>query len=371
MNSRILKSTLFFFLLVTGYFLLITSAEAATLYFYPQNVSLVPGEEVLIDVRINTEETINAVELEGALSGVAATLRSIDNAGSDLSIFVEKPSVKGRSGFRLVGGAPVGLAGERILARLAVRGELPGKSVLSFIPDKTRALLADGTGNSAAIEVMGATINVAARSKDYLIISSESHPDQNQWYALSTANLRFSFDPQAAYSYVVTRDPLESPDDVADRPEGTATWDGGVKLQDMPEGVTYFAVRKKGSESVSRYRLMNDVTEPEWIEVRRNEGSVETEGRPFLSFLAKDAYSGVEYYEMRINGGEPVTVNSPQPLPDEYTILSIRAYDRAGNYIEEFIPGPQKDFSLWVWAAILFVLLVWVSGIIDTDKRKK
>jgi hypothetical protein len=370
MSSRTIKAV-FFFLLVTGYFLLVTSASAATLYFYPQNISLVPGEEALIDIRLNTDETVNAVELEGVVSGVVATLRGIDNAGSDLSIFVEKPNVKGKSGFRLVGGAPAGLSGELVLARLAVRGELPGKSTLSFTPDKTRVLLADGTGNSAAVEFMSAAISIVPRSKDYLIISSESHPDQNQWYAANTAQLRFSFDPAAAYSYVVTRNPLEDPDAVADKPEGSAVWDGGVKLGDLPEGVSYFAVRKIGSNSVSRYRMMTDVTDPAWVEVRRNDGTIETEGRPFLSFLAQDDYSGVEHYEMRINGGEPVTVNSPQPLPDEYTVLSIRAYDRAGNYIEEFIPGPQKDFSLWVWAAILFVLLVWVSGIIDTDKRKK
>ena len=359
--------------LVFGFFVCLASPTlAATLYFYPQHISLVPGEEVLVDIRLDTGgRSVNAVELEGALSGVRATLRSIDNSGSALSIFVERPSVKGRSGFRLVGGAPSGLEGENLIARLALRGELPGSATLSFDPTQTRILLADGTGKSAPVSYINADITVSPKSKDYLLVSSDSHPDQNQWYVSDVAHVRFTFDSSASYSYHITRDPLAEPDAVADKPAGTATWDGGLKLEDIPEGVSDFALKKIGATSVSRYRLMRDATVPEWIEVRKNEGTIETEGRPFLTFLAHDAVSGVEYYEMRVNGGEPIVASSPQPLPDEYTILSIRAYDRAGNYVEQFIPGPQKDYSLWVWAAILFVLLVWVSGIIDTDKRKQ
>jgi len=348
------------------------AAQAASLYFYPQNISLSPGEEALVDIRIDTGgEAINAVELEGGLAGVAVTLRAIENSGSHLSIFVENPSVKGKADFRLVGGAPAGLTGEHLLARLALRAELPGNATLSFASAKTRVLLADGTGNAAELKFVSASIQVTAKSKDYLVVSSESHPDQNQWYATTKANMRFNFDPKASYSYLVTRDPLAEPDNVADKPEGTALWQGETKLEKLPEGISYFVIKKIGTTSVSRYRLMNDITAPTWGEVNKNEGMSETEGRPFLTFLAQDAASGVEYYEMRVDDAEPVTVASPQPLPDLYTILSLRAYDRAGNYIEEFIPGPKKDYSLWIWLAVLFVLLVWVSGIIDTDKRGK
>jgi len=357
------------FLLSSIYYSLSTVAYAASLYFYPQSVTLSPGEEVLVDIRIDTAgKSINAVELEGALSGVAATMRNIDNSGSALGIFVEAPTVKGKSAFRLVGGAPAGLSGEKLLARIALRAEIPGTSILSFTPGKTRVLLADGTGNGASLKFLDTTIKVLSKPKDYIAISSLSHPDQNQWYATDKAQLQFTFDPKSSYSYLVTLDPLAEPDGTADKPEGAATWNGETKLEDLPEGVSYFVVKKIGSTSVSRYRLMNDTSKPAWVEVKKNNGAPETEGRPFLTFLASDAISGVEYYEMRVNASDPVTVASPQPLPDEYKILSLRAYDRAGNYIEEFIPGPKKDYSIWVWVAILFVLLVWVSGIIGESK---
>lgn len=358
-------------LALLGVFILPVFAHAATLYFYPQNITLVPGEEALIDIRLDTGgEAVNAVELEGALSSVAATLRSIDNTGSALSIFVERPSVKGRGGFRFAGGAPAGITGEQILARIAVRGELPGVATLSFAPEKVSILRADGTGVAVKTSFLDASVRVVSRSKDYIVLTSESHPDQNQWYTAGTAHLRFPFDSQATYSYVATRDALADPDDTADKPAGSATWNGGVKLEDLPDGVTYFAIKKIGSTSVSRYRLMKDTVDPEWVEVRTSDGTIETEGRPFLVFLAHDAGSGVEYYEMRIDGQEPVVVVSPQPLPDTYRILSIRAYDRAGNFVEKFIPGPKESYVMWAWMAVLLVLLVWVSGIIDSKKRQ-
>lgn len=353
----------FVFLLFTIFYPLSTSA--ATLYFYPQNISLVPGEEVLVDLRMDTEgEAVNAIELEGALSGVVATLRGIDNSGSAIDVFVERPSITGKSDFRLVGGIPAGLTGEHLLARIALRAELPGQAKLALTPAATRILLADGSGKEVQIKLIDTLIQVSPKSRDYLAISSESHPDQNQWYAADSAQMRFDFDPKASYSYVVTHDPTENPDEVADQPEGAARFEGVVKLKGLPEGALYFAVKKVGSSAVSRYRLMNDMTSPEWVEVNKNEGVVETEGKPFLTFLAGDAVSGVEYYEMRVDSDDAFTVVSPQTFPDEYRVLSIRAYDRAGNFIEKFIPGPKKDYSLWVWVVVLFVLVVWMSGII-------
>lgn len=350
---------------LAGFIFSASAASAASLYFYPQHLSLVPGQEALVDIRLETDgQVVNAVELEGALSGVAATLRAIDSSGSAIEVFVERPSVKGKGVFRLVGGVPGGLSGEHVLARLVVRAEMPGVATLSFAQAKTKVLLADGTGDSVPLQLLSTTIAVRQKTKDDISVSSLTHPDQNQWYKNNKAQIHFDFDPKASYSYVVTRNPLEDPDDIADRPEGSAVWQGDIKLEKLPEGVTYFAVKKVGSAAVSRYRLMIDSLEPIWSEVSRSAGTVETEQRPFLNFLAQDVGSGIDYYEMRIDGQEPFTVVSPQPLPDEYKILSIRAYDRAGNYIEKFIPGPKKDYALWVWVAILFVLLVWVSGVV-------
>lgn len=365
--------SLFIFLLSSFFLLLstISNASAAVLYFYPQYVSIAPGEEALFELRLDTEgEPINAIELDGKLSGVAATLRTLDNSGSALSIFVERPSIEGRSAFRLVGGAPSGIVGEHILARVSVRGELPGASRLSYVPETTAVLLADGAGGSASVRFLGADIAVEKTSPDKLILTSESHPDQNQWYSSAVAHIRFNWDESGRYSYTVTRDMLGVPDDEADLPVGSSTWDGGVKIHDLPEGISYFAIKKIGSEAISRYRVMTDYSKPRWLEIRKSAGTGETEGRPFLSFLAHDDVSGIEYYEVRVNHGEPFTVSSPYPFPDSYSVISLRAYDRAGNYIEEYIPGPQKDYTLWVWTLILFVLLVWVSGIIDTGKKR-
>lgn len=217
---------------------------------------------------------------------------------------------------------------------------------------------------------MTANIAVEKASPDKLTLMSDSHPDQNQWYSSNVAHLRFPWDESAQYSYITTRDVAGVPDEEVDTPDGNATWDGGVKVSDLPEGVSYFAIKKIGSPIVSRYRIMIDYSKPRWLEIRKSAGTEETEGRPFLSFLAHDDVSGVEYYEVRVNNGDPFTVSSPYPFPDSYSIISLRAYDRAGNYIEEYIPGPRKDYTLWVWALILFVLLVWVSGIIDTGKKR-
>ncbi|MDO8601742.1 MAG: hypothetical protein Q7R62_01240 [bacterium] len=354
---------------VLSYFFVFSYGNAATLFFYPQNIDLATGEEALVDLRMDTgTDLINAVELEGSLSGVAATIRSMDNSGSALSIFVEQPELRGKSAFRLVGGSPAGLRGEFVLARLVVRGEISGLSALSFNPESSRVLLADGIASVAPLNVMNAQIQVIQKSADYVPITSRSHPDQNQWYATDVASFHIDLVPGTSYSYLISQDPLAFPDDVADQPSGNLEWQGDTRLDGLTNGVYYVTVKKIGSSVVSRYRLMNDLTEPKWVEVQKNEGIGETEGRPFLTFLAQDQPSGVEYYEMRIDGQEATTVASPQPLPDEYRALRLRAYDRAGNYIEKFIPGPTSDYWPWIWGAILLILIIKASGIL---KKKK
>ncbi len=358
------------FLLAT-YYILNTApvALAATLYFFPQNIEVFEGENVIVEVRLNTDgETINAVEVEGGLANENMTIDSADTSNSLVRIFIEPAQTDGKQ-FRFIGGTPGGFDGAGIIGRLNLTASAIGDNIISF-NESAKVFANSEKAIQSVVKLLGANFRVIEKPKDYIELSSRTHPKQNIWYNAKEINVHWDLAPGTEYSYLVSPDQTAVPDDVPDKPEGEKLWLGDIALSGLTDGIYYFTVKKIGSYTVSRYSIFQDITSPEWVSVALKRGTLETNGKDFISFLAKDSTSGIAYYEIQVDGGAFERISPPNYIltKSDYRRVVVRAYDKAGNSVEESIETKKGDYSIWIGAA--FVVFV-VGLMFVTSQRRK
>ncbi len=352
-----MKRAFLFISLLVGIFGLSSSTRAASLFLYPQHLDLVEGESVSVEIRLSTDgKQMNAAEIHGALTGAAASIRSIDDSQTIIKLFLDRPSTA-RNEFELIGGIPNGFTGDGILGRLTVRGLAKGTASINFLPS-SQVLENDGNGTALSLSMAGATITVSARPQDYIVITSQSHPDQDVWYQRRPVQLHWDLKPGTSYSYLVSRDITATPDNVADKPEGDLLWLGDIKLGDIQDGITYFSVKEVGGSVVSRYRLMQDSSLPEFSDATIRPGIIETGGKEFLTFSATDAVSGIDRFEVQVDSREFEVAKSPYILGSGYRTIVLRAYDRAGNYTEKIFAATRFITISWFSVVILLLILL-------------
>lgn len=369
-KSYILNPKFFLVFLYPIFFLALfystQAASAASLYFYPQTIDTFQGESTVVEVRLNTEgETVNALELNGEASE-GISINSIDTSNSLVQIFVEAPKIENKT-FRFVGGIPKGFNGSGVVGRLTITPTRVGSGEINF--KQVKVLANDESATEIPTKTLSSTINTAVKPQDYIKISSITNPTQNNWYNSKDVNIHWDLQPGAQYSYLVSQDQNAVPDNVADKPAGTMLWQGDISLGGLSDGIYYISVKKLGSETVSRYSILKDSTLPEWVNVKLNKGIAETNGQAYLSFLAKDATSGIDRYEIKVDDGEFKQVPPPNYVIEnpDYKRIVIRAYDKAGNVVEESIETKAGDYSSLIVA--VFVILVMSTMLLISRKR--
>lgn len=82
-----------------------------------------------------------------------------------------------------------------------------------------------------------------------------------------------------------------------------------------------------------------------------------------ISFSTTDNDSGIEYFEMKINGGEWIKVQSPAPIPAGLLdrTITIRAYDFYGNTRDSVLVVPGSLQLRFVFIGFIILLsFVWL-----------
>lgn len=196
-------------------------------------------------------------------------------------------------------------------------------------------------------------------------ISAPLHPDQTQWYQETVVRLHFDFNEESEYSFILSRDPLEEPDQIPDRPWGELQWIGDMEYADLEDGVYYFSIKECRRINVkeacswgpaARFRMMIDSTSPEPF----TPSIEERDGQSFVVFQAVDLASGIDHYEVNGQRGE-----SPFMLSREQSknSLAVKAVDKAGNErtVELAVSGGTawEKIRLWILAVVLIGGVLW------------
>ena len=384
-------------------FLLPSVVRAAVLNISPASVSVGAGASFTETVFVSsTAEALNAVS--GTLSFPTDVLQvtSVSKANSVLTLWVAEPTfsnIDGTVSFSGIVPNP-GYTGSRgQVFSVQFRAKRAGTAMITFAPS-SQVLANDGSGTdilttrqSASISV-GATqpqvespvfvpvpISPSVTKKELLAhIISSTHPDETQWYKLShvifdwtnaqgVSAVRLGYDKDAdGIPSVVYTDPISH------------------KELDLDDGIWYFHVQEKDTSGwgpVSTYKIQIDTVAPRPFPILFLNGTttVSFSSTMAIQFMALDDLSGIDHYQLAVDGKETTVSAEEGSKPYAVTgdsagnhILSIRAYDKAGNTtgsegIFSVVGGTQEPspiFTLGWQAANYLTLILIVVAILGT-----
>lgn len=175
-NSKKIR-VLWYLVFVFGFlFLVFDFSYAATLYLEPQTQDVHIGDTFIIEIRLETQEVINAVEVNLSFSTDILQALDFSTAGSALTVWAQAPAFDQAQGlFSFVGGVPGGLSGDLYLGKIifsVVPRDIPRDSTRVVFKDDSMVLLNDGQGTLADLEIQRADIEILAQAPEIV---------QDQW----------------------------------------------------------------------------------------------------------------------------------------------------------------------------------------------
>ncbi len=355
----------------------IQPADAALLYTTPREATAAPGDAVVVSVLLDSEgEDINVVSVSLRYPPALLEALSVSRGNSFLTLWPEEPVIDPATGtVSFAGGLPDGsvvFGGEVASVLLRVRDR--GAADVEPDNEESGVYLNDGAGTLAELTVSGSELTLSDTDPLTPQIASPSHPDEAVWYANRNVTVSWRAVDPAQYSYLLSRDALEAPDDTPDA-------ERSLYYPVLSDGVWYFSVTERLPGDVwgpvARRRFMIDGTPPEPFNIER---TVETISRDFLfTFSTVDHPSGVARWEALVTRprlswlpfffrGSWERVINPLVLDSgELTgTVAVRAVDAAGNIREattngsDLAPARTRFFGRLGIIALVIALFVLV-----------
>ncbi|MFH1820406.1 MAG: cohesin domain-containing protein [Candidatus Nealsonbacteria bacterium] len=325
-------------------------AAGASLSVLPQTGTFTVGSTFDVSVFLNTSQNnINVVKADlkfdpGKLQVIAPT-KGISTVGE----WIFPPSFSNATGqITFQGGfLEKGInSSQALISVITFRVISSGQTELNFL-DSSQVLMADDQGTSILTSVNRGLYSLILPPPQGPNIFSETHPDQNKWY--KNANPAFSWIAPAGaegYSYSLNDDPLGEPDNTIDIQRNS------VPFEDVPEGIQYFHLKAKANSSwggTSHFQIMIDKNSPAEFKPYFQTFSFAASDRWLIYFSTEDLLSGLDYYQVKIvdqSNSENALQSGWIQTESPYSLnksrsgsfeITIRAFDRAGNFREGLI----------------------------------
>ena len=361
--------TLMVLFLVSCSLFLVSTVQAASLYFSPSSGSHAVGTSFTVSVYVSSaDQAMNAASGIITFPQDKLEVTSLSKSGSVFSLWVQEPSFSNSAGTVNFEGIVLnpgftGASGKVI--SITFKTKAAGSAPITF--SSGSALANDGKGTNILTGLGNANFSIGvvgpgapkivtpaevAGAPEAPAISSPTHPDPNKWYAVKEAKFIWDVPKDAtAVRLLVGRIPNAVP---------TVTYIPAIsskELDKLEDGIWYFSARLKNSAgwgAVSHFRFQIDTQPPEPFIIKFIDGNETENPRPTVVFDTTDSLSGVNYYKIKIGEGdffsvapEIVKTNSytlPLQNPGKRNIL-VQAFDNAENYsvaTEEFIIKPLQ-----------------------------
>jgi len=388
-----LKKVQIYFIIFISIVIIATNIQAvmagnkSTIYFEPINKEVVEGETFIIKVQVNPQgESLDTIRAEinfqpeylnvinfslGSLYPNSAPSNFIDNNKGQVSyggvIF---------NGSNLKSGT---------FGVITLQAKKKGETTVSLTNDSkligagSEKIDSTSLGSLKIIIHENNKITTEKNELQDLIVSSDTHPEQNQWYKDNNVKIKWQTELKAT-SYLYAFDQNVDTEPITKINETTKSF------ENVGNGIWYFHVKCKladGEQSTtSHYRLMIDKDEPRPFILSLNKTEFSEEEKVELYFGTIDQTSGIEFYDMAFDGGSFIQQTSPYILQGLKTgdhAVIVRAIDRAGNVtsaIQKFHIFPEDKTRLEKWLGnnlkwIIVVAVAFVIGLLIFVKKKK
>ncbi len=365
-------------------------AFAASFLLSPSSGTFTVGSTFDVAVLLDTQgKSVNALDVDLRFPSDKFQLVSPKTSVSVISVWTSQPQFNNKTGrVRLQGGIPRGVnLSNAVVATLTFRVKSVGSAILRF-GDESKILLNDGLGTDDLSHRGDAVYSLVLPPPAGPIVVSETHPDQSQWYAVSTAILSWASDEHVqGYSYVLNAEPVSAIDDTN---EGSRT---SISYKNLPDGKFYFHIKALRDETwggMTHFALKIDTTPPALYPLEIIPSFRTSTRDPVIKFVTTDELSGLDRYEMKIiplkasrgmnaEGDQPFFIEVENPyisptLPIGPYDIIVRAYDKAGNFQEvvKRLTITDKLFSVfdrdgvvlfgyvipWLWVFVMFISII-------------
>ncbi len=347
---------------------------AATLTLSPLSGPVSIGEKLSVKIMIEPgTDSVNASDGSLTFDSKFVTVDSISKDGSVFSLWTADPTFSNTDGtIAFSGGTPTAFTSSGKILTIVFKGKAVGSAAIAFT--KGSILAADGKGTDVYTEGKGGTIAVAAPAPKPTpqplpppppaadtqadttdgatpiapIVNSSSHPKPDTWYGTSTA----------VFSWQITSDIKAVRTLLSDLDNKTPTVQlkGGATstqtVTGIKDGVSYFFVQTKndfGWGDVGKIKIQVDTAPPLPFDIALQEPGT-AGGLPKLTFKTDDQLSGLDHYVLSVGTSTGVPINAKDITDGTYPVppqggglqhLTVRAYDKAGNFYEA-----KKDLTL-------------------------
>lgn len=330
-------------------------AFAASLYFSPSSGNFNVGQNFLVGIYVaSPDQSINAIESEIIFSSDKLEVLSLSKSNSILNFWVEEPyfsNSEGKIKFSGVVLNPGFIGSSGKILTLNFKAKSSGFSNLKI--NSASVLANDGLGTNVLKNISGAQFNLiqpiieqpqlekqTGELKQLLPqITSPTHPDENKWYNQNNVLLKWNIPNDIiAIKFSLTKDFKNLPSILIDYPFSSKEY------KNLEDGIWYFALQFKNKNNnwsdVGYFKIQIDTVPPEHFKIDFIDGKISRNPRPIILFDAQDKTSGIDYYKIKIDGGDffeikSDSINNTYTLPEQnigkHNIL-VQAFDKAGNY---------------------------------------
>ncbi|MDQ3245051.1 MAG: cohesin domain-containing protein [bacterium] len=340
-------------------------------FLSPKTGTFVEGSTFDVPILINTKgRSINGIEITVHFDKNKLSVIRPAGGTSIIGVWVEPPSYDNTRGLvRYVGVIPNGITTESgLIGNITFQAKSVGQATVSFAGN-SKILLNDGLGTESIVEFDRGSYNITPKAPLGVVVFSDTHPFQSDWYNNNSPVLSWDQDTQVeGFSYVMDNIPNTIPPNEINTNATTKSFEG------LTDGLWYFHIKanKQGIWGTTGHFLVRIDTVPPAVfkpEVNYLLAAVALVDRTLVSFFTTDNLSGVDHYEVGvIDKKQPVTVSpifekaeSPYQVPltkDGELRVIVRAIDKAGNIRDVSINvAPPFLITKFIQDNIVYILL--------------
>lgn len=349
----------------------------AELFVTPRTGNFIVGSTFEVPVYINTNlNRINTISLKIDFNPAKLAIVNPSGGKSIFGIWIQAPKYDNKIGTASMAGViPGGITtSSGLIATITFKTIGTGNAGIT-ISDYSSANLDDGLGTDVKLSRSGGFYTITPKAPEGVMISSETHPIQEQWYNNNSPILRWESLPNIqGFSIALDSSPNTIP------PTNITTNDTSYSYTNLKNGIWYFHVRAIALGvwgNTTHFQIKIDTAPPAnfSLDVSNLKDAVGAK-KYLVSFLTTDTLAGIDHYEVGVvdnNSGEvasPVFIETQSPYlapnttADSMRVI-VRAYDTAGNIREasvDLYPGFTfisffKKYFIYLLLLILLIIL--------------
>ena len=329
-------------------------AQTADFILSPASGAYEVGKSFSVKIQTNSTEQVNSADGVVSFDKNLLKVKSISKEGSAFNLWVPSDPTYSNTGGTITfgGGSILPLkSGKNTILTVIFTAQKAGDAEVIFKSGK----ILSGPGIDITGEMTGAVFTIEdtqtvapdpkpnPKPKPVTIpvpsapeLDSTGFEDSEKWYATTTV----TFTWQLTYDVVEVRLLLD------DQPDSTPTVSRGLVTQktltELEEGESYFHIMFKNAagwgDSTHR-KIRVDMTAPEEFSVTASQDDVSSQDVT-LVFKTTDKLSGVDYYDIALDGTFQERVTKEDIIDGSYTfyvadsgehVFLVTAFDAAGN----------------------------------------